>query len=75
MADTRGARSAVYTMESQIRKLLAPTTDGSSPASWAVAIVSVNMEFVVFPGARGRLDAIPFQKSVTRQQDLLSGDQ
>jgi hypothetical protein len=45
LMDTRGAPSTVCTGDSQIRNLLASTTDETIPASWAVAIDSVNVEF------------------------------
>ena len=45
LLDTRVEPSTVCTRDGQIRNILASTTDEAIPASWAVAIDSVNVEF------------------------------
>ena len=45
LLDTHVAPSTVCTRDGQIRNILASTTDEAIPASWAVAIDSINVEF------------------------------
>lgn len=71
VADTRSARSTICTRDAQIRNLLAFTTDESIPASWAVAIDSVNTVFEsASPTDAGAIAVSPITEVVFPEDDL-----